>query len=119
MNFRLGFLRDARTFGAVLCLAGLALLLWPSLLAAALGVELLAGAFWWWARAADNPAEQVRRWSWLRRPAGALWLAVAIQSVIPTLSFVPTLFTWDMPAVLKWAQSLAVVHEAAAVPASR
>jgi len=109
MNLRLGFLRDARTVGAVMCLTGLTLLLWPSLLAAALGVELLAGAFWWWARAAENPAEQVRRWSWLRRPAGALWLAVAIQQVIPTLSFVPTLFTWDMPALLKWAQSLAVV----------
>ena len=34
---------------------------------------------------------------------------MAIERVIPTLSFVPTLFTWDMPAVLKWAQSLAVV----------
>jgi hypothetical protein len=109
MALRFGFLRDARTVGAVMCIAGLTLLLWPSLLAAALGVELLAGAFWWWARAAENPAEQVRRWSWLRRPAGALWLAVAIQQVIPTLSFVPTLFTWDMPALLKWAQSLAVV----------
>ena len=109
MKLRLGFLRDARTVGAVMCITGLTLLLWPSLLAAALGVELLAGAFWWWARAAENPAEQVRRWSWLRRPAGALWLAVAIQQVIPTLSFVPTLFTWDMPALLKWAQSLAVV----------
>lgn len=103
------FLPEARTVGALLCLAGLTLLIWPSLLAAALGVELLAAAFWWWARAAEDPAEQVRRWSWLRRPAAALWLAVAIQHVIPTLSFVPTLFTWDIPAVLKWTQSLAVV----------
>ena len=109
VKVRLGFLRDARLVGAVFCLAGLALLIWPSLLAAALGVELLAAAFWWWARAAEDPAEQMRRWSWLRRPAAALWLAVAIQHVIPTLSFVPTLFTWDVPAVLKWLQSLAVV----------
>ena len=107
MGLRL--LRDARTVGAVLCLAGLALLIWPSLLAAALGVELLAAAFWVWARADADAVEQVQRWSWLRRPAAALWLAVAIQQVIPTLSFVPTMFTWDVPAVLKWLQSLAVV----------
>jgi hypothetical protein len=106
---KLGFLKDARAVGAALCITGLTLLVWPSLLAAALGVELLATAFWWWARAADDPVEQIARWSWLRRPAAALWLAVAIQHVIPTLSFVPTLFTWDMPAVLKWLQSLAVV----------
>jgi hypothetical protein len=66
MNLRLGFLRDARTVGAVMCITGLTLLLWPSLLAAALGVELLAGAFWWWARAAGIPRTDWR-WSWLRR----------------------------------------------------
>ena len=109
MTRRIWFLHDARAVGTVLCLTGLAFLGWPSLLAAALGVELLAAAFWWWARAAEDPADQVRRWAWMRRPAAALWLAVAIQHVIPTLSFVPTLFTWDVPAVLKWTQSLAVV----------
>src|SRR5262245_668175 len=98
MTARLGFLRDARTIGAALCLAGLALLGTTSLLGAALGVELLAAAFWWWARAAEHPAEQIRRWSWLRRPAAALWLAFAIQQVIPTLSFVPSVLTWNAPS---------------------
>jgi hypothetical protein len=106
---RFRFLLEPRIVGAAFCLAGLALLGWPSLLAVALGVELLATAFWWWARATTHPEEQIQRWSWLRRPAAALWLAFTIQRVIPTLSFVPSVFTWDVPAVLKWLQSLAVV----------
>jgi hypothetical protein len=55
-----------------------------------------------------NPAEQVARWSWLRRPAGALWLAVAIQQVIPRCRSCHALHLGHA-AVLKWAQSLAVV----------
>ena len=43
-----------RVVGAVLCAAGLVLLWLPSLLVAALGAELLAAAFWVWARATDS-----------------------------------------------------------------
>jgi len=68
--------------GATACLASLTLLALPSRLASAGGVELLALAFWLWARTAEDAREQVPRWEWLRRPAMALavprfaWLAV-------------------------------------------
>ncbi len=65
--------------GGLLCTAGLALVAMPARFAPALGVELLAAGFWWWARASDEPAFQVPRWGWLRRPATALWLAAAIE----------------------------------------
>ena len=78
------FLRiDTRVAGGVLYAAGLALLTPRPLLAAALGLELLAAAFWLWARASADAREQVPRWAWLRRPATALWLAVAIHAVLP------------------------------------
>lgn len=66
-----------------MCAAGLALVVLPARIAPALGVELLAAGFWWWARASDEPAFQIPRWSWLRRPAAALWLAAAIELVLP------------------------------------
>lgn len=75
-----------RSAGGLLCAAGLALLLLPAPFAPALGVEALAAGFWWWARAAEDPAPQVRRWSWLRRPATALWLAAAIEVALPGAS---------------------------------
>jgi len=65
----------------MLCAAGFALLAWPSLFAAALGLELFAAGFWIWARAAEDRREQLPRWSWLRRPALALWLAAGLQAV--------------------------------------
>jgi hypothetical protein len=65
----------------VLCVAGLALLLIPRLVAAALGVELIAAAFWLGARAARDPVAPLRRWEWLRRPASALWVGVALQGL--------------------------------------
>jgi hypothetical protein len=68
-----------RPVGGLLCTAGLALVVLPARFAPALGVELLAAGFWWWARASGEPAFQVPRWSWLRRPATALWLAAAIE----------------------------------------
>jgi len=71
-----------RVTGGVLCAAGFALIVAPAPLAAALGLELLALAFWWWARAAREAAVQVPRWSWLRRPAAALWLAAAIAAAL-------------------------------------
>jgi hypothetical protein len=73
--------------GALLCIAGLALIPRPPVWAAALGVELMATAFWWWARAAEDPGRHVARWNWLRRPAAALWLAAAIQSASPGYAY--------------------------------
>lgn len=67
--------------GALLCAAGFALLGWPSLFAAALGLELFAAAFWTWARAAEDRREQLPRWAWLRRPALAVWLAAGLDAV--------------------------------------
>ena len=64
---------------AALCAAGFVLLAVPRLLAAALGVECIAAAFWLSARAAENPGVPLRRWEWLRRPATALWVAVVLQ----------------------------------------
>ncbi len=72
-----------RTAGGLLCTAGLVLAVLPARFAPALGIELLAGGFWWWARASDEPAFQVPRWRWLRRPATALWLAAAIEMALP------------------------------------
>ena len=72
-----------RLAGGLLCAAGFALVVLPARFAPALGVELLAAGFWWWARASDRPASQVPRWSWLRRPATALWLAAAIELALP------------------------------------
>jgi hypothetical protein len=73
---------DAHSAGGLLCAAGLALLVVPARFAPALGVESLAAGFWWWARASDHPARNVPRWAWLRRPATALWLAAAIETVL-------------------------------------
>ncbi len=66
---------------AGLCAVGFALLAVPSLLAAAVGVECLAAAFWLSARAAAEPGIPLRRWEWLRRPATALWVAVGMQTL--------------------------------------
>jgi len=62
-----------------LCVLGFALLLLPRLVAAALGIECLAAAFWLSARAAPDPAAPLHRWEWLRRPATALWVATLLQ----------------------------------------
>lgn len=66
--------------GAATCAAGLALLMTPDLLRGALGLELLATGFWLWARRAADRDEQLARWSWLRRPAAALWLAAGCHA---------------------------------------
>lgn len=72
---------DPALGGALLCAAGFALLGWPSLFAAALGLELFAAGFWAWARDAEDRRDQLPRWAWLRRPALALWLAAGLQAV--------------------------------------
>ncbi len=72
-----------RTVGGTLCAAGFVAITMPARFAPALGAELLAAGFWWWARYSDEPARQVPRWNWLRRPAAALWLAAAVQTALP------------------------------------
>jgi len=86
MRFLSHLLPGPSSVGGLLCAAGLALVVLPARFAPALGVELLAVGFWWWARASDEPAFQVPRWNWLRRPATALWLAAAIEMALPGLA---------------------------------
>lgn len=71
------------TLGALAAGTGFALLFARGLGWGALGVELIALAFWLWSRAATDASEQVPRWAWLRRPASALWLAAALALVLP------------------------------------
>lgn len=71
--------RNLPLVAGALCAAAFMLLTLPRLLSAALGVECLAAAFWLSARAAENAGASLRRWEWLRRPATALWIAVALQ----------------------------------------
>jgi len=98
---------DARTIGGLLCAAGLALLAHPALVAAALGVELLAAGFWCWARVSDDAEAQVARWSWLRRPAAALWLATAVHVAVPAFHHSQT--DWVLGPLLAVIESGAVV----------
>ena len=72
---------DPRVIGTLACVAGLALTCARPLALGAAGLELIAGAFWIWARAASDRLEQVPRWRWLRRPAAAMWLATAAAAV--------------------------------------
>jgi hypothetical protein len=111
-----------RTAGGLLCTAGLVLIVLPAPFAPALGVELLASGFWWWARATGEPARHVPRWSWLRRPATALWLAAAIEATLRG----PAAGGWVPPATLGFwwrLEAVAVVWAAlellAALPLTR
>ena len=74
--------------GAICATLGVALLMLPGIAWAALGVELVALAFWLWARSLPDRNEQLARWSWLRRPAMALWLAAALFLALPELRVV-------------------------------
>ncbi len=89
----------ARVTGMLLCVPGLLLLGWPSLWAAAGGLELVATAFWVWARAASDPVREIPRWAWLRRPAAALWLAAGIHAAIPGLQHDAV---WLRPSLDLW-----------------
>ena len=98
---RLALKFDARSTGTALCLAGALLLAdpglivlrsarnlpWPLLATGlALALELIALAFWWWARSSEDAEDQLRRWSWMRRPAQALWLAAAFGALADRLA---------------------------------
>ena len=74
--------------GGICAALGLVLLMLPGIAWAALGVELVALAFWLWARSLPDRGEQMARWSWLRRPAMALWLAAALFLALPELRMV-------------------------------
>jgi hypothetical protein len=74
--------------GAVSASLGVALLMLPGVVWAALGLELVALAFWLWARTLPDRSEQLARWSWLRRPPTALWLAAALFVALPQLAHV-------------------------------
>jgi len=71
--------------GAVCAALGVLSLLLPGIGWGAIGVELVALAFWIWARSLPDRREQLARWSWLRRPAMALWLAAALFLALPEL----------------------------------
>jgi len=73
---------DSRHAGGLAVFGAFALFALGDLFGAALGTELLGSAFWWWARSGPRAAEQVSRWSWVRRPAAALWLAFAIDVAV-------------------------------------
>lgn len=78
----------SRYAGAVCASIGVILLTIPRVAWAALGLELMALAFWLWARALPDRGEQIGRWTWLRRPAMALWLAAALFLALPELRLV-------------------------------
>jgi len=99
---------DVRRLGGALCVAGLGLVWWPSLWTGALGLELVAAAFWVWARAASDRDEQLPRWRWLRRPALALWLATAAQAVQQE-AVRHGLLPYSLATLLLWTQAAGVV----------
>lgn len=111
MLARLGRWIDARVVGGVLAALGLALLAPGDPLTSALALESLAAAFWIWSRASADGWAQVARWSWLRRPATALWIAYAAHAaapgwshdaLIPARGLVPLLMVVEAVAVV-WA----------------
>jgi len=74
--------------GAACAAVGVVLLMLPGLAWAACGLELVALAFWLWARSLPDRGEQLQRWGWLRRPPMALWLAAALFLALPELKLV-------------------------------
>lgn len=113
----------ARIVGAALALGGFALLWWPELWTAALGIEMFAAAFWLWSRVAEDAREQVKRWSWLRRPATAMWLATGAHAVAEALGSSPHGVTGGSLGALGHLESAAVIWAAlellAAIPIAR
>src|SRR5258705_3104292 len=81
---------DARALGGAVCALALGLLIFvPNRIGGAFGLELLAIAFWIWARSAPDRDAQIPRWAWLRRPAGAMWLATGVAAVRESTALPP------------------------------
>jgi hypothetical protein len=68
-------------WAALLLGGGMAGIWLPNLGLDAVALECVVTAFWLWSRRAEDAELHVRRWSWLRRPAAALWLAFALAAV--------------------------------------
>src|SRR5262245_57452918 len=83
-----GFRVPPNYAGAACATTGVILLMLPGIAWAALGLELVALAFWLWARSLPDRGEQLQRWGWLRRPPMALWLAAALFLALPELKLV-------------------------------
>lgn len=113
----------ARALGAALAFGGFALLWVPRTWTAALGIEMFAAAFWLWSRVADDAREQVQRWSWLRRPATALWLATAAHAVSNALGMSPHGVTGGSIGALGHVEAVAIIWAGlellAALPVAR
>ncbi len=82
---RAGFGLRPSVAGGACAAVGVLLLMLPGIAWAAVGVELVALAFWLWSRSLPDRGEQMARWAWLRRPAMALWLAAALFLALPEL----------------------------------
>src|SRR5262245_19970967 len=76
--------------------------------------------FWRGARGAESEETQVSRWSWLRRPAAMLWLALGLVTVSDHLSAAAGT---DLRAVVRTAAGVAALWAAlellAALPFAR
>ena len=100
---------EARVGGALLSVAGLVLVWLPSMWAGALGMELLAAAFWCWARASSDHEEQLGRWTWLRRPAAAMWLAAAANFLSAQIAAGDSFVSVSVSRMLLAVQAMGVV----------
>lgn len=101
-------LRRAGIIGGVLCVLSLGLVWWAPLYGAALGLEMLAAAFWWWARFGADRDDQITRWAWLRRPAGALWIAAAAEAILAGAGLESSPADRSVIEVLLWIEALGV-----------
>jgi hypothetical protein len=101
-------LRRAGIIGGVLCIASLSLVWWSPLYAGAVALELLAAAFWWWARFSNDRDDQITRWAWLRRPAAALWIAAAAEAILSGARLGASPADRGVIEVLLWIEALGV-----------
>ncbi len=98
---------DAGRAGTALCLIAILLFARSTLLSTAIALELVAAAFWLWARATPDAAAQVPRWSWVRRPATALWVAVGVHAIAP--AGLHGLSATGTVRALQWLEAVCVV----------
>lgn len=75
--------------GALAAVAALALLVSPGAASGAMGLEALALAFLLGSRRENDGGAQLARWVWMRRPAMALWLALALSLALSSAPVAP------------------------------